>query len=288
MGDSGLSVLSAAAASAPRHAGVYLFLDEQDDVLYVGKANSLPERLRQHASVSHTETHRLNQKYDLVHRVAWEVADDEKSAFWRESELIFALRPPFNTDVDVRARNLAGKERRAPYIVVADSDAGQVRFALERETPSAGRAYGCFPHLGKGMGSHIGIACSDGYTAFLRLVWAASGNGAHMPSSITRSAPASFTVPVAPNRRDGLHRFLSGTRARLVDELLRAGLCRPDFMQPALRRDKEAALQFFAAGPRLVRTRRLRHGIRSRVLDEQTYRNLVRDEISPAIDEPNR
>lgn len=55
------------------------------------------------------------------------------------------------------------------------------------------------------------------------------------------------------------------------------------FMQPALRRDKETALQFFVGGPKLVRARRLRHGVRARVLDVETYRSLVREEISPVM-----
>ncbi|MET8868146.1 hypothetical protein ABZW11_34890 [Nonomuraea sp. NPDC004580] len=54
-------------------------------------------------------------------------------------------------------------------------------------------------------------------------------------------------------------------------------------MRPALRRDREAALGFFAAGPELVRARRLRHGVRARVMDAGTYRRLVAAEVEPVI-----
>jgi hypothetical protein len=104
-----------------------------------------------------------------------------------------------------------------------------------------------------------------------------------MPASITRSAPEVFTVAVDDGLRDGLHRFLSGSRAKLVDELLLGANDRPGYMQPALRRDREAALGFFAGGPRLVRERRLRHGVRGRVLEVETYRRLVCAEIAPVI-----
>jgi len=277
-------VLRAAAADAPRQAGVYLFLDERNDVLYVGKAGDLRQRLRQHAAVRSCES-RLHQRYDLVRRVVWEVAVDEEAATWREADLIFALRPPFNANPGLRAADPVGKDVQVPYIVVAEVTTGMLSFTLEPVVPRVGRAYGCFPHLGKGLTSRLGIACSDGYTALLRLLWAATGQGSHMPAAITRSAPQSFTVAAPSGVRDGLHRFLSGTRARLADELLRAASHRPEFMQPALRRDKEAALRFFAAGPKLVRVRRLRHRVRARVLDGDTYRSLVGDEITPVIDD---
>ncbi|TCN39048.1 GIY-YIG catalytic domain-containing protein [Kribbella orskensis] len=281
-GEVGLGVLRAAAAEAPREAGVYLFLGERGEVLYVGKAGDLRQRLRQHAGVRGPGSG-LDERYDLVRRVVWEVAVDEAAAVWREAELIFALRPPFNANTGLRGAAAVGMDPRAPYVVVREVAAGVLGFSLEPVLPSIGRAYGCFPHLGKGVASRLGIACSDGYTALLRLLWAAAGEGSHTPASITRSAPESFTVAVSAEVRDGLHRFLSGTRARLAEELLEEAAHRPEFMQPALRRDKEAALQFYAGGPQLVRARRLRHGVRARVLEAETYRSLVRDEISPVI-----
>jgi predicted GIY-YIG superfamily endonuclease len=281
----GLGVLSAAATDAPREPGVYFFLDEGNNLLYVGKAVNLRQRLRQHAAATHSE-YRLQQKYDLVRRVVWELAADETAAFWREADMIFALRPPYNANPDPRTADPLETDARVPYIVVDEDAAGLLSFTLTPVVPAIGRAYGCFPHLGKGVGYDLGIACSDGYTAFLRLLWAAAGEGAHTPTSITRSAPQSFTVMAPAGVSDGLHRFLSGTRARLADELFDAASHRPKFMQPALRRDRDAALRFFAAGPQLVRARRLRHHVRARVLDVATYRRLARDEINPVIGDP--
>ncbi|KAB8194757.1 hypothetical protein FH608_016425 [Nonomuraea phyllanthi] len=280
-GEVGLAVLRAAASDAPGQAGVYFFLGERGDVLYVGKAGNLRQRLRQHARSGPPES-RLHQRYDLVRRVVWEIAADEEAAVWREADLIFALRPPFNANTGLRAADPVGQDARVPYIVVAEAE-GTLSLTLEPVVPRLGRAYGCFPHLGKGVASRLGTACSDGYPALLRLLWAATGRGDRMPASITKPAPPSFTVAAPPDVRDGLHRFLSGTRSRLADELLDAASHRPAYMWPALRRDKEAALLFFAAGPRLVRARRLRHQVRARVLDAETYRSLVVAEIRPLI-----
>ncbi|WP_460650320.1 nucleotide excision repair endonuclease [Kribbella endophytica] len=275
-------VLREAAAAAPGLAGVYLFLGASGEVLYVGKAGSLRQRLAQHAAAKGPRVG-LAKRYDLVRRVVWEVAASEEAAAWRESELIFALRPPYNANTGVRGVAAVGQGARIPYVVVRERAAGVLRFRLEAEVSGEGRAYGCFPHLGKGVASSLGIACSDGYTALLRLLWASGGAGELMPGAITRSAPEEFSVVVDDALRSALHGFLSGARAKLVDELLLGARWRPAFMMPALRRDRELALRFFAGGPRLVRERRLRHGVRGRVLEAETYRRLVREEITPVI-----
>jgi hypothetical protein len=197
--------------------------------------------------------------------------------------LIFALRPPYNANTGVRGVATVGQDARIPYVVVREGTAGVLRFGLETVLPAEGRAYGCFPHLGKGVASPLGIACSDGYTALLRLLWACGGVGELMPGAITRSAPEEFSVLVDEGFRPAVHAFLSGTRGKLVDELLLGANGRPAFMMPALRRDREAALRFFAGGPRLLRERRLRHGVRGRVLDADTYRRLVCEEIAPVL-----
>jgi hypothetical protein len=273
----GLAVLAAAASIAPREPGVYLFLGPSDEVVYVGKATHLSGRLRQHAG-SDGPTSYLHQRYADVRRVVWEIAKSEDAAAWREADLIFALRPPFNANPGLRSYV------RPPYLVVTETAASRFSFTLVPDPPATGHVYGCFPHLGKGVASRLGIACSDGYVALLRLLWSASGAAGHMPTGITKSAPSSFEVTVAAELRPALHRLLSGVGVGLVDALADAALLRPAFMQPALARDREAARRFFAAGPQLVRSRRLRHGLRTRTVDAETYRACVTAEISSTIE----
>ncbi|MDQ4068885.1 MAG: GIY-YIG nuclease family protein, partial [Actinomycetota bacterium] len=212
---------------------MYLFLGQGDEVLYVGKATNLRSRLRQHANVGPPTSH-LHQRYELVRRVVWDATDTEEDAAWREADLIFALRPPFNADPGLRSRDPLGGVARSPFLVVTEGRDGALRFALDSDPSMAGAVYGCFPHLGKGVASKLGIACSDGYVAMLRLLWAASGEGAYVPASITKSAPASFETRVANEMRAGLHRLLSGVSAGVVDALAVAAGTRPAFMQPAL------------------------------------------------------
>ena len=282
----GAAALSVAAGEAPPEPGVYLFLGEGDEVLYVGKATRLRSRLRQHANAGPPRS-RLHRRYDLVRRVVWEVGANEEAAAWREADLIFALRPPFNADPGLRSRDPVGGVARPPFVIVTEGTNARLRFSLESEPAAVGRVYGCFPHLGKGVASRLGIACSDGYVALLRLLWAASGQGTHMPASITKAAPSSFETTVALGLRPGLHRLLSGVSARVLDALVEAAGGRPIFMQPGLGRDKQGAAGFFAGGPQLVRKRRLRHGVKTTPVDAHTYRRLVIEEIAISVGDVN-
>jgi hypothetical protein len=133
----------------------------------------------------------------------WETTGTEEAAAWREADPIHAPRPPFNADQGLRSRDpISVGVSRPPFVVVTEvGTAGFLRFALDASSgprdSTRTRVYGCFPHLGKGVATRLGIACSDGYVALLRLVWAAAGAGTHTPAAITRSAPAVFEVPVA-------------------------------------------------------------------------------------------
>ncbi|WP_179754119.1 GIY-YIG nuclease family protein [Microlunatus parietis] len=273
-------MINAAARQAPREPGIYLFLGASDDILYVGRATDLRQRLRQHAAARPSD-YWLDQKYVLVRRIVWEVANDEVEASWREEELIFALRPAHNAQR--RRDGDPATLPRSPYLTITEDQHDRVRFTLCPARPGTGRSYGCFPHLGKGKGAPLGIACSDGYTALLRLLWAASSTGSHTPAALTRSAPDTYAVPVDPALREPLHRFLSGTRAKLPADLLERAAGRPDFVRAGLRKDRALAERFYRAGPRRLRDRRLRHGLRAGPIDADTLRALIRAEITPVL-----
>ena len=82
----------------PRSPGVYLFFDEDDRLLYVGKALDLRARL---SSYRHLKRETCSRKiWRLVHRVRslrWEVCNTEQNALLRENFLLRQFTPPFNT-----------------------------------------------------------------------------------------------------------------------------------------------------------------------------------------------
>ncbi len=83
----------------PASPGIYLFRDDEDRVLYVGKAVNLRKRLFGYRNASRRKAHR--KMYKLV-RVAAKLEvrelDSERDALLAENELIRSLRPPHNVD----------------------------------------------------------------------------------------------------------------------------------------------------------------------------------------------
>lgn len=269
-------VLLEAAGRAPTCPGVYFFLDADQRLVYVGKAVNLRRRLQQHAKEPPTDP---RSKYARVHTVAWEDLADDDAACAREADLIVALQPAQNASIVGTAT--------WTYLVVEPDDAA-CRFTLVSGDAPKTKAdvYGCFPHLGKGQGSRPGIACSDGFTAVLRLLWATGPSGARpYPRSISgTSPPFDVRIAVAPPSRSSLRRFLGGTSARLLDEL--AATIATDvetYLRPALARDLSLARGFFDAGPAALRRLRLRHGIAAGPLPRARIEALLRDEVAASI-----
>jgi len=205
--DPPVSARLAAAEQAPRAAGVYFLLASEGELLYVAKASNLRGRLEQHAAARlGNPDARLAALYERVGLVRWEELSDEQATASREADVIVALRPAFN------ASHVA--EGRWTYVIVSprDTSGGRLRFALSPTLAGEpdGLSFGCFPHLGRRVSSRPGIACSDGYTALLRLLWSASEDRASsFPSRMTRSAPDLFETNVSPTVIPSARAFLS-------------------------------------------------------------------------------
>ena len=83
------------AHGAPAQPGVYLFRDEAEQVLYVGRARDLRARLR---SYFHSGKQRapVESALEQVVRIEWRVLGSELAAGLEELRLIRELRPPAN------------------------------------------------------------------------------------------------------------------------------------------------------------------------------------------------
>jgi DNA polymerase III epsilon subunit family exonuclease len=82
--------------AAPTRPGVYLFRDEHDQVLYVGKARDLQARLRTYFQ-SGRQRPAVEAALEALERVEWHLHGSELSAALEELELIRELRPPANS-----------------------------------------------------------------------------------------------------------------------------------------------------------------------------------------------
>lgn len=88
--------LEAQAAALPTTAGVYVFRDKRDDVLYVGKAVNLRARVKQYLQ-GHDERYMVRYLVAAAHRVEVFPVPSEKDALILENQLIKQHRPRFNT-----------------------------------------------------------------------------------------------------------------------------------------------------------------------------------------------
>lgn len=81
--------------NAPASPGVYKMYDADNNLLYVGKAKNLINRLRQYIDVSKLEPHKQVMR-SLVSRIEWETVATESDALLREQELIKTQKPKYN------------------------------------------------------------------------------------------------------------------------------------------------------------------------------------------------
>ena len=81
----------------PGKPGVYLMHDEKDAIIYVGKAISLKNRVRQYFQSSRNKGAKIEQMVTHISRFEYIVSDSELEALVLECNLIKEHRPKYNT-----------------------------------------------------------------------------------------------------------------------------------------------------------------------------------------------
>lgn len=81
----------------PAKPGVYLMHDEKDAIIYVGKAISLKNRVRQYFQTSRNKGPKIEQMVSRIRRFEYIVTDSELEALVLECNLIKEYRPKYNT-----------------------------------------------------------------------------------------------------------------------------------------------------------------------------------------------
>ncbi len=83
----------------PRLPGVYFMKSKNDEILYIGKAKSLRERLSNYVNYNSELPPRIQQLIPKIHNIEFEVTASELSALILESKLIKKFKPRFNTAI---------------------------------------------------------------------------------------------------------------------------------------------------------------------------------------------
>ena len=94
--------------------GVYIMHDAKDAIIYVGKAISLKNRVRQYFQSSRDKTAKIKQMVSKIARFEYIVTDSELEALVLECNLIKEHRPRYNT--------MLKDDKTYPYIKVTASE----------------------------------------------------------------------------------------------------------------------------------------------------------------------
>ncbi len=94
----------------PEKSGCYLFFDAKGDILYVGKAVRLRNRVRSYFQSSSALSPRISRMVRKIENLEWFVVESELEALILECNLIKKHHPPYN----IRLRD----DKQYPYIVI--------------------------------------------------------------------------------------------------------------------------------------------------------------------------
>ena len=104
----------------PAQPGCYIYRGEKSEILYVGKAISLKNRVRSYFQESTRHGTRIARLVGKVRDIEWIVVDSELEALVLECNLIKQHRPPYN----VRLRD----DKSYPYITITNEKFPRVMF----------------------------------------------------------------------------------------------------------------------------------------------------------------
>lgn len=99
----------------PASPGVYLMHDAKDEIIYVGKAVSLKNRVRQYFQSSRNKTAKIQQMVSHIARFEYIITDSEMEALVLECNLIKEHRPKYNT--------MLVDDKTYPYIKITVGEA---------------------------------------------------------------------------------------------------------------------------------------------------------------------
>ena len=137
--DAGVAAIRAVVRSLPIRPGVYRMLDGRGDVLYVGKARALKNRVTQYTQVARL-TKRLQRMVSQTRSMQIVTTHNEAEALLLEAQLIKRYRPPYNV--------LLRDDKSFPFILLRE-DHDFPRVQLHRGARRhKGQYYGPFASAG--------------------------------------------------------------------------------------------------------------------------------------------
>ncbi len=120
----------------PHKPGGYIMHDEKDNVIYVGKAVNLYNRVRSYFRASTKKTLKIQRMVSLIHHFEYIVVDSELEALVLENNLIKEYSPKYNT--------LLKDSKTYPYIKVSLNEDYPRIFMVRKTYKDKAKYYGPF------------------------------------------------------------------------------------------------------------------------------------------------
>lgn len=189
----------------PTHPGVYWLVGPNGQLLYVGKARNLRQRLNSYRRTE-GQSRRLIRLLHTAVFIRWEPCSDEAGALAREAELIRTYQPTFNR---------AGKWSGGRKWVWLRRDSGGLETGLSDTQPSDDGLFA--------VGQPFGYSARELFTAWLRLLTLATQpdlTPLELPRPLLLNrGPLRWRLTLAPEWDEPLKSFLTGENQDLWDRL---------------------------------------------------------------------
>jgi excinuclease ABC subunit C len=128
-------------ASLPLRPGVYLFLDEKRNVIYVGKAKSLRKRVQSYFRHGGFASPRLRKLVSSIRDISFIRTETEAEALITEARLIKQYQPFFNIDLKMG--------ERYPYVKITNEPFPRIVITRHREEGDGADYIGPFVSAGE-------------------------------------------------------------------------------------------------------------------------------------------
>ena len=122
-----------------RNAGVYKMISSSGEILYIGKAKNIPNRLKSYASDSNLPI-RTERMLSLTHSLETTTTSNESEALLLEANLIKKHKPRFNI--------LLRDDKSFPYIYIGDKDKWPQLTKIRGKKSKSGHYFGPFSSIG--------------------------------------------------------------------------------------------------------------------------------------------
>ncbi len=132
-------ILNISSLNIPPRSGIYIMKDDKSNILYIGKAKNLKNRVKSYFVKN--QNYKTQKLVEKIKDIEFVITDNEEEAFLLESNMIKRYRPPYNIELK--------DQQRYTYLRITNEEFPRLMVARRTRTGEflgGGRIYGPFTH----------------------------------------------------------------------------------------------------------------------------------------------